>query len=43
MSSQDTGTNAEIFAMLRREKRGSRAFHAFLSAQRRPAKPEEII
>jgi glycosyltransferase involved in cell wall biosynthesis len=37
-----TGVNAEIFRMLKHEKRGSPAFHQFLSAQRRLAQPEEI-
>jgi glycosyltransferase involved in cell wall biosynthesis len=37
-----SGANAEIFRMLKHEKRGSPAFREFLSAQRRWAQPEEI-
>lgn len=37
-----SGANAEIFRLLKHEKRGSPAFHTFLSAQRRWAQPEEI-
>jgi glycosyltransferase involved in cell wall biosynthesis len=37
------GINREIFQMLKQEKRGSPAFHEFLSAHRRPTEPEEII